>query len=130
MTLPAASPLTVCSQRAVAVLCVMRRGTRARIECALIDQSPRRRPQPPEVESRFLRRKNMSMRPTAPLLAALALGSLAQAQTKISGTVQCGKPDKEFSIPVEGAPGHAYSISHGACTWIKPMEIAGSKTKA
>ena len=71
----------------------------------------------------------MSMRTAVVFLAALAVAPLAQAQTKISGTVQCAKPDKEFSIPVEGQTGHAYAISHGTCTWTKPMEIAGSKTK-
>ena len=72
----------------------------------------------------------MSMRTALVFLATLAFVPWAQAQTKISGTVQCAKPDKEFSIPVEGEPGHAYAISHGTCTWIKPMEIAGTKTKA
>ncbi len=71
----------------------------------------------------------MNMRTAVVSLAALTLAPLAQAQTKISGTVQCAKPDKEFSIPVEGQTGHAYAISHGTCTWTKPMEIAGSKTK-
>jgi len=71
----------------------------------------------------------MKMRMAVVSCAALALAPLAQAQTKISGTVQCAKPDKEFSIPVEGEAGHAYAISHGTCTWTKPMEIAGSKTK-
>lgn len=71
----------------------------------------------------------MNTRTAVVSLAALALAPLAQAQTKVSGTVQCAKPDKEFSIPVEGEAGHAYAISHGKCTWTKPMEIAGSKTK-
>ena len=71
----------------------------------------------------------MSMRTAVVFLAALSVAPLAQAQTKISGTVQCAKPDKEFSIPVEGEAGHAYAISHGTCTWTKPMGIAGSKTK-
>jgi len=71
----------------------------------------------------------MSMRTAVVLLAAVASAPLAQAQTKISGTVQCAKPAQEFSIPVEGEAGHAYAISKGTCTWIKPMEIAGTKTK-
>jgi hypothetical protein len=71
----------------------------------------------------------MSMRTAVVLLAALALAPAAQAQTKISGTVQCAKPDKEFNIPVEGEPGHLYAISRGTCTWTRPMEIAGTKTK-
>jgi len=72
----------------------------------------------------------MRMRTGVVLLATLALVPLARAQTKVSGTVQCAKPDKAFSIPVEGEPGHAYAISHGTCTWTKPMEIAGTKTKS
>ena len=72
----------------------------------------------------------MNMRTAVVFLAASALAPLAQAQTKVSGTVQCPKPEKQFSIPVEGEPGHAYAISHGTCNWTKPMEIAGSKTKA
>lgn len=71
----------------------------------------------------------MSMRTAIVFLAVAALAPLAQAQTKVSGTVLCAKPDKEFSIPVEGEAGHAYAISHGTCTWIKPMEIAGTQTK-
>ena len=71
----------------------------------------------------------MSMRTAIVFLAAVVLAPLAQAQTKISGTVQCAKPDKEFSISVEGEAGHAYAISQGTCTWIKPMESAGTKTK-
>jgi hypothetical protein len=61
--------------------------------------------------------------------AALALPALAAAQTKLAGTVVCAKPDQEHAIPVEGEEGHAYAISHATCTWTKPMEIAGSKTK-
>jgi hypothetical protein len=71
----------------------------------------------------------MTMKTAIVSVAALALPALATAQTKISGTVVCAKPDQEFSIPVEAGPGQAYSISHMKCTWTKPMEIAGSKTK-
>ena len=49
----------------------------------------------------------MNMRTAVVFLAASALAPLAQAQTKVSGTVQCPKPEKQFSIPVEGEPGHA-----------------------
>lgn len=72
----------------------------------------------------------MSTRTAVVFLAVSALATLAQAQTKISGTVQCAKPAKEFSIPVEGEVGHAYAISQGTCTWTKPMEIAGTRTKS
>ena len=42
----------------------------------------------------------MNMRTVVVLGTALALAPLAQAQTKISGTVQCAKPDKEFNLMV------------------------------
>jgi len=71
----------------------------------------------------------MTIRKIVVFLAALGLPALATAQTKVSGTVVCAKPEKELSIPVEGQAGHAYAISQGKCTWTKPMEIAGSKTK-
>jgi hypothetical protein len=71
----------------------------------------------------------MKARTGVVFLAVVALAPLAQAQTKVSGTVECTKPAKEFSIPVEGEAGHAYAISQGACTWTKPMEIAGTRTK-
>src|SRR5262249_2352946 len=63
------------------------------------------------------------------LFVALALPALAEAQTKISGTVKCGKPDQEQKIDIGDKPGHAYAISQGKCTWTKPMTIAGIQTK-
>jgi hypothetical protein len=71
----------------------------------------------------------MTIRTAVVSITALCLPALATAQTKVSGSVLCAKPEKEYSIPVEGQAGHAYAISHGKCTWTKPMEIAGSKTK-
>jgi hypothetical protein len=71
----------------------------------------------------------MTMRTAIVSAAVLALPVLATAQTKISGTVVCAKPDQEYKIPVAAGPGQAYAISQGKCTWTKPMEIAGSKTK-
>jgi hypothetical protein len=73
--------------------------------------------------------KKMMMTTAFVSVAAWALPALATAQTKISGTVVCAKPDQEYKIPVEAGPGQAYAISHGKCNWTKPMEIAGSKTK-
>jgi hypothetical protein len=71
----------------------------------------------------------MNARTGVVFLAVLAVATLAQAQTKVSGTVECVKPAKEFSIPVEGESGHVYAINQGTCTWTKPMEIAGTRTK-
>jgi hypothetical protein len=62
-------------------------------------------------------------------IAVLGLTMWAPAQTKISGTVQCGKPDEEHSLDVGDRPNHSLMISKGKCTWTKPMKIAGTQTK-
>ncbi len=62
-------------------------------------------------------------------LAVLALGAMAGAQTPISGTFQCGKPDQQHAIEVGDKPGHAFVISQTKCTWTKPIEIAGIQSK-
>ena len=62
-------------------------------------------------------------------IAVLGLTMLAPAQTKISGTVQCGKPDEEHALDVGDRPNHSLMISKGKCTWTKPMKIAGTQTK-
>ena len=54
---------------------------------------------------------------------------VAAAQEKISGTIQCAKPDPQHVVPVEGMPGHSLTVQQGKCTWTKPMEIAGLQTK-
>jgi hypothetical protein len=53
----------------------------------------------------------------------------AAAQTKISGTVKCAKPDQFQKIDIGDKPGHAFAISQGKCTWTKPVNIAGTQTK-
>lgn len=62
-------------------------------------------------------------------VVVFALAAAASAQTKISGTEQCSKPDQEYSIQVGDRPNHSYVIQQGKCTWTKPMEIAGIQTK-
>jgi hypothetical protein len=61
-------------------------------------------------------------------LFALTLAPMAWAQTKISGTLQCGKPDPSYSIPVGDQPGHMYGLQKGKCTWTG-LEIAGVQAK-
>jgi len=63
------------------------------------------------------------------LLVAFALAASLAAQTKISGTLQCGKADPSYSIPVGDRPGHAFVIEKGTCTWTKPVEIVGTQSK-
>jgi len=63
------------------------------------------------------------------LLILLALAALASAQTKVSGTLQCGKPDQQQAIQVGDRPDHSFLISQSKCTWTKSFEIAGVQSK-
>ena len=63
------------------------------------------------------------------LVVCLALSFFAAAQTKISGTVKCGKPDQFQKIDIGDKPGHALAVSQAKCTWTKPVDIAGAQTK-
>jgi hypothetical protein len=62
-------------------------------------------------------------------LIIFALAAVASAQTKMSGTELCTKPDQEYSIQVGDRPNHTYVIQQGKCSWTKPMEIAGIQGK-
>jgi hypothetical protein len=53
----------------------------------------------------------------------------AGAQTKITGTIQCAKPDPQNILPVGDRAGHAFVVMKAKCTWTKPMELSGVKTK-
>lgn len=63
------------------------------------------------------------------LAMATCFVSMATAQTKASGTLQCAKPDTAQSIEVADHPGHAFLLSKLQCTWSKPMDIGGSPSK-
>lgn len=71
----------------------------------------------------------MRLRTALSFLAAVALAAAAGAQTKSSGTIQCGKADPQQSIEVGDKPGHMMGVSKSSCTWSPGMEIAGSKSK-
>jgi len=58
-----------------------------------------------------------------------AFAAAAGAQTKITGTAHCTKGDPTYSIEVTDHPGHAWILEKATCTWTKPMEIEGLKTK-
>jgi hypothetical protein len=59
------------------------------------------------------------------LLIVFALAAVASAQTKISGTLQCGKADPVYTIPVGDRPDHAFTIGKLTCTWSRPTEVGG-----
>jgi hypothetical protein len=66
----------------------------------------------------------------AGFVMAIALSALSLAQTKISGTVKCAKPDQTQKIDVGDRPNHSFVISQGKCTWTKPMTLADTQTKS
>ena len=63
------------------------------------------------------------------LLTSLLLCAAAAAQTKTSGTIQCGKADQDQTIEIGDHPGHEYWISKYTCGFTKPWEIEGVKAK-
>ena len=71
----------------------------------------------------------MRMKMILACLAVLALATTAGAQTKVSGTIHCNKPDPQYGIEIGDRPGHGFGIDKTACTWTKPMEIAGIQSK-
>ena len=66
------------------------------------------------------------------LVVALAATAAAKSKTtgKASGKASCAKPAPAYSIEVGDQAGHSVSIGKSVCTWTKPMEMAGLKTKA
>ena len=63
-------------------------------------------------------------------MAGICLAAAAAAQTKMSGTGKCGKPDQQQSIEVGDRPGHMLGIVKQACVWTAPIEMAGVKAKS
>jgi hypothetical protein len=59
----------------------------------------------------------------------LILAAAASGQTKITGTLSCGKPDTAYSIDVSDRAGHSVSISKFACTWTTPMVYGDVQSK-
>ena len=57
-------------------------------------------------------------------LAMLALAAAVRAQTRISGTLQCVKPEQHM-IEVGDQPNHFLGVTRVECTWSRPIEIAG-----
>ncbi len=71
----------------------------------------------------------MKIRFLLSLVTALGLATAASAQTKISGTLQCSKPDPVHSIDAGDRDKHSMAVAKIQCTWTKPFEMAGSQTK-
>jgi hypothetical protein len=71
----------------------------------------------------------MRLKTLLSFLVVFALATVASAQTKVSGTFQCGKPDQQHAIEVGDRPNHSFAISQMKCTWTKSLEIAGVQSK-
>src|SRR6266849_2444070 len=66
------------------------------------------------------------------ILMAIAVvcfaAATAAAQTKVTGTAQCAKPDPRQIIPVGDRPDHSLGVEQAKCTWTKTLEIDGAKS--
>ncbi|MGH9318196.1 MAG: hypothetical protein ACRD1P_13945 [Thermoanaerobaculia bacterium] len=71
----------------------------------------------------------MKVRSLVGVVMALALACAAAAQTKQSGTAQCGKPDPTHSVEIGDRPNHSMVMSKFQCTWTKGLEMGGSSSK-
>ncbi len=71
----------------------------------------------------------MRLRIIVTFAIVFTLAAVASAQTKFSGTAQCGKADQEHSIQIGDRANHSFTISQGKCTWTKPVEIEGIESK-
>jgi hypothetical protein len=57
---------------------------------------------------------------------AFMLAAAVGAQTKFSGTVQCAKPDPNYTVEVGDRPGHNFNLNKGSCKWVD-TQINGMK---
>src|SRR5580704_819518 len=76
--------------------------------------------------------KEICMKARVASIAGLALlfASAVGAQTKVSGQHTCPKPPEVVGTAEAGdKAGHTLSIVKGTCSWTKPMEMAGEKSK-
>jgi len=71
----------------------------------------------------------MRLKTLLSFLVVFALAAVASAQTKVSGTLQCAKPDQQHAIEVGDRPNHSFVISQMKCTWTKSLEIGGVQSK-
>ena len=55
----------------------------------------------------------------------VGMTSFSSAQTKISGTSQCPKPDQQHTLSVGDGTDHALAISKNKCTWTRPLQLEG-----
>ena len=63
------------------------------------------------------------------LLASILVSTALTAQTRISGTLSCTKPDPAYSIEVGDTGSSVMSLVKVPCTWSKSFDMAGVAVK-
>jgi hypothetical protein len=58
-----------------------------------------------------------------------SLWSSAVLADKFSATCECGKSDPQHLLPAGDRSDHSLGVEASKCTWSKPLEINGDKTK-
>jgi hypothetical protein len=71
----------------------------------------------------------MRLRIALAFAGLILIASSASAQTKLSGTIECAKPDPQNAIPVNDRAGHAFVVMKVKCTWTKALDFAGVASK-
>lgn len=71
----------------------------------------------------------MKLRILGVVCLAFGFATASGAQTKISGTVLCAKPEVVASADAGDRPGHTMALQKGTCTWTNPLSIEGTKSK-
>jgi hypothetical protein len=61
--------------------------------------------------------------------AACCCAAPVIAQTKVAGTMACGKPDPQQLVAVGDRPDHALGVQQFKCDWTQPMELGADKSK-
>ena len=61
--------------------------------------------------------------------AACVWSAGAVAQTKVTGTHVCSKPDPQHMVPAGDRAYHNFAVEQLKCNHTKPMEIGGDKAK-
>jgi len=67
----------------------------------------------------------MKSKSLAVFVLVFAVAASSRAQTKISGTSTCAKPEVQHSLEVGDLPEHTYNMSQTKCKWTKGWEVAG-----
>ncbi|HEY4974154.1 MAG TPA: hypothetical protein VII41_11125, partial [Steroidobacteraceae bacterium] len=62
-------------------------------------------------------------------IAASLSATPAGAQTKVTGTMACGKPEPQHMIAVGDLTGHAMGVEQLKCNWTQPMQLGADHSK-